>query len=125
MDKSKFDVIFKTGRDQTVQCRGCGVKSPPVREGEGVENWCEAHKCGQEAVPVSDPAPEKVETPPDPDQETGEKDREDIPSREELEKMTKAVIMEKFSHEWDGTKADLVDFLLGEEEEEEEEEGEG
>ena len=129
MDEKKFQAIFKTGRNHTIQCSGCGVKSPPVREGEGVEKWCEDHVCGEDEKAVEPgsqgdkPDPEPTGD-ADPTTLTGEKGKEDIPSREELEKMTKAVIMEKFSPEWDGTKADLIDFLLDENQEDEEEEEE-
>jgi hypothetical protein len=162
MDEKRFDVVFKTGRDHTVQCKECGVKSPPLRPGEALDAWCAAHVCGEEdkagqaPTPVAEgrgPAPgSKLEktapTPPaipdpakddqgtgDPDPEpTGDGDsgdggegngeEEEELTREDLEKMTKAAIMEAYAPDWDGTKADLIDHLLSEEEEEEEENGE-
>lgn len=117
MAARRFDIIFKTGRNQTAQCKACGVKSPSLREGEILDKWCEDHVCGQENEEVADPAP-KVETPPDPDKVPEEKTEEVVLTREELEAMTKRDIMAAHAPEWDGTKADLIDHLLGEEEEE-------
>jgi len=84
MDEKQFQVIFKTGRDQTVQCRKCSAKSDPVREGEGVEKWCEEHVCGEEPKVAEE---KSEETAPEPELpgEPSQDDSEDISDEEEDE----------------------------------------
>lgn len=63
-------VVAKTSKEQQVQCRLCGAKSPVTNEAE-IEEWCENHKCGQEKVSMTvaneEAIKKEIESEPDPE----------------------------------------------------------
>jgi hypothetical protein len=65
----------------------------------------------EEDSPTTEPEGEPQGEPEGDDD--GEEEEEEL-TREDLESMTKAQIMEAYAPEWSGTKADLIDHLLGE-----------
>ena len=136
-------LTIKTSKVSNYACARCGMHTGFLTASQA-EKWESAHKCPKAEAVVEEP---KTETPPAPpappaapepdpvtDPEPDADADADVPdlmddddtddaveetlSREELEAMTKRVLMEKYAPDWDGNKKDLVSFLLGEVEDE-------
>ena len=129
----KYTLVWKKSDiEERYQCNACGVHTSLVHGEDGLAEWhahhpsCEDHhaEIPTEEVEVTEPVIEETAPPPaDPeptgDDEEEEEEEEEVElTREELEAMTKKKIIEEYAPDFEGTKAELIDFLLSEDDEE-------